>query len=93
MTIHLSEDRERRIRSLMRGGGFASEAEVIDEGLRLIEERQQELGAQTAATDRTHRQRENLKQLCEKLDALPTTAIADGLSNRDHDLILYGRQP
>ncbi len=40
MTIHLSGDREQIVRSLMQGGRFASEDEVIDEALRLLRQRQ-----------------------------------------------------
>ena len=41
MTIHLSGDRERIVRSLMEGGRFASEDEVIDQALRLLRQRQE----------------------------------------------------
>lgn len=39
MTIHLSGERERYVRSLMQGGRYASEEQVIDEALRLLEQR------------------------------------------------------
>lgn len=40
--------------------------------------------------DRVAQQLENLRQLCRKLDAMPTENVADdGLSNRDHDKIIY----
>jgi antitoxin ParD1/3/4 len=39
MTIHLSEDGERLVRSLVQGGGYASEEEVIGEALKLLQER------------------------------------------------------
>jgi antitoxin ParD1/3/4 len=42
MTIHLSEDRELFIRSLIEAGRFASEDEVIDEAFRLLVERDEE---------------------------------------------------
>ena len=38
MTIHLSKDREQFVRSLIQIGRFASESEVIDEALRLLEQ-------------------------------------------------------
>ncbi|MFI5457090.1 MAG: type II toxin-antitoxin system ParD family antitoxin [Isosphaerales bacterium] len=38
MTIHLSGDREQFVRSLVQGGEYASEEEVIDEALRLFQE-------------------------------------------------------
>ena len=39
MTIHLSENHEQLVRSLVEGGQYASEADVIDEALRLLEHR------------------------------------------------------
>ncbi len=41
--------------------------------------------------DRTAHQLANLRRLGQKLDAMPTAAVADGLSNRDHDRMLYGK--
>jgi len=42
MTIHLSERREQFIRDLVQSGRYASEDEVIDEALQLLEERDEE---------------------------------------------------
>ncbi len=42
MTIHLSDDREQVVRSIMQGGQYASEDEVIDEALRLLQERDEQ---------------------------------------------------
>ncbi len=42
MTIRLSEDREQFVRSLLQGGRYASEHEVIEEALRLLEERDEQ---------------------------------------------------
>ena len=39
MTIHLSAEREQMVRSFIQDGRFASEDEVIDEALRLLQER------------------------------------------------------
>lgn len=73
---------------------------MIDEALRLVGERYQEpevgkksVDADTGdvSLDRTARQLANLRRLGQKVDAMPTAAIADGLSNRDHDQILYGQ--
>jgi Arc/MetJ-type ribon-helix-helix transcriptional regulator len=100
MTIHLSGQREQVILSLLRAGKFASSDEVIDEALRLVGERYQEpeeakkladAKAGDASLDRTARQLANLRRLGQKVDAMPTAAIADGLSNRDHDQMLYGQ--
>ena len=40
--------------------------------------------------DRTREQLETLNTLRRKVAAMPATAVSDGLSNRDHDRILYG---
>jgi Arc/MetJ-type ribon-helix-helix transcriptional regulator len=90
MTIHLSGQREQVVLSLMQAGKFASADEVIDEALRLVGQRYQGL-AKADDSDRTGQQIENLRQLGQKLDAMPTAAVTDGLSNRDHDRILYGQ--
>ena len=100
MTIHLSGQREQVILSLLRAGKFASSDDVIDEALRLVRERYQEpeeaktfanADTRDASLDRTARQLANLRRLGQKLDAMPAAAIADGLSNRDHDQMLYGK--
>ncbi len=88
MTINLSGQREEIVLSLLQAGKFATAEEVIDEALRLVEQRYQGEQAEDAA--RTRQQLENLRRLGQKLDAMPTAAVADGLSNRDHDRILYG---
>ncbi len=41
MTIHSSGDREQIVRSIMQGGRYASEDEVIDEALRLLRQREE----------------------------------------------------
>ncbi len=100
MTIHLSGEREQVILSLLRAGKFTSTDEVIDEALRLVGERYNEpeaLNASEASNgadqsrDRTAQQLANLRRLGQKVDAIPSVAIADGLSNRDHDRMLYGK--
>lgn len=99
MTIQLSGQREQMILSLLRAGKFASADEVIDEALRLIEQRYQEpvearetaMAGEAVSLDRSAQQRENLRRLGRKLDAMPVAAADDGLSNRDHDRIIYGR--
>ena len=99
MTIQLSGQREELILSLMRSGNFASADQVIDEALRLVGQRYQTsgeskdsaVGEVNESAGRTGRQLDNLKRLSRKLDAMPTTAVTDGLSNRDHDRILYGQ--
>jgi Arc/MetJ-type ribon-helix-helix transcriptional regulator len=100
MMINLSGQREQIVLSLLRAGKFASADAVIDEALRLVGQRYQEpmeankatAGVKTDdALDHTRRQLENLRRLGQKLEAMPVEAVADGLSNRDHDRILYGQ--
>ena len=100
MTIHLSGDREQVIFSLLRAGKFASSDEVIDEALRMVGERYQAtaesresaIGSKiTDSLDQTGQQLANLRRLGQKLDCMPTAAIAYALSNRDHDRLLYGK--
>jgi antitoxin ParD1/3/4 len=41
MTIHLPEHRRQFVRELVQSGRYASEAEVIDQAVRLLQEREQ----------------------------------------------------
>jgi Arc/MetJ-type ribon-helix-helix transcriptional regulator len=100
MTIHLSGYGEQVILSLLRAGKFASSDEVIDEALRLVEERYQipneakipaAAGIVREGLSRTAQQLANLRRLGQQIETLPMSAIADGLSNREHDQILYGK--
>ena len=84
MTIHLSGQRERIVLSLLAAGKFASADEVIDEALRLVGQRYED-------ADAAAQQLDNLRQLGRKLDAMPVESAADGLTNRDHDRMLYGK--
>ena len=90
MTINFSGQREQIVLSLLRAGKFASADEVIDEALRLVGQRYQEPEEPDGA-GRTCQQLEKLRLLGRKLDDMPTAVIADGLTNRDHDRILYGK--
>ena len=51
MTIHLSADREQIVRSFVQAGRFASEDEVIDEALRLLQEREEQATLATLQRD------------------------------------------
>jgi hypothetical protein len=42
------------------------------------------------AGDHTREQLEKLSELRRKLTVMPAATVSDGLSNRDHDQILYG---
>jgi len=37
------------------------------------------------------RQRAALAELCRKLDVMPAVELGDGLTNRDHERVVYGR--
>jgi hypothetical protein len=59
--------------------------------LELVTRLMQTIQADVAMSpDRTREQLENLSALRHKLAAMPAVAVSDGLSNRDHDRILYG---
>ena len=66
MMIPLSEERERFIRSLVRTGRYASENEVIEEALRLLEQRDRQ---------DTDRQERIEALLIEGLDSGPSTSM------------------
>ncbi|GAC1324663.1 MAG: hypothetical protein NVSMB14_17490 [Isosphaeraceae bacterium] len=42
LTVQLSDDREQFVRSLLQDGSYSSEAELIDDALRLLQERDDE---------------------------------------------------
>ncbi len=66
MTINLSKNREQFIRSLVQGGRYASEEDVIEEALRLLEEQDLQLARE--------KQRVELL-LLEGLDSGPSTPM------------------
>ena len=88
MTIQLSSDRERMILSLLQAGRFSSADAVIDEALRLVEERY--AGPEEPTTpgqaeeniDRTAERLETLNRLGRKPEAMPAAGADDGFSNR-----------
>jgi len=51
----------------------------------------QSIGTEDLAIDRTRRQREALNRLCQSLDGMPAAQHSDGLTNRDHDRLIYTR--
>ena len=94
MTIHLPEDLEGSLRAVVRSGRYPSVDDALAEAVRQFLRglhRQPGPGEDEGVPDRAGRQRENLKRLCEELEAMPAATPADGLTNRDHDRILYGR--
>ena len=101
MTVHLPEDLEQFLRSEILRGRFASEEHAISEAVRLLQQRNQEQVdpvrepvsevEENGFPDRTRRQHDSLRRLCQTLEAMPTALVTDGLNNRDHDLVLYGQ--
>jgi antitoxin ParD1/3/4 len=69
MIIHLSESREQFVRSLVQGGRYASEAEVIDEALRLLEQRDLKHASEQQRVE---------SLLIEGLDSGPSTPMTSG---------------
>ena len=57
----------------------------------LVDRILQSLQAESPAPDRALRQRDALARLCQKLDVMSAATPSDGLTNRDHDRILYTR--
>ena len=57
----------------------------------LVDRILQSLQAESPDPDRALRQRDALARLCQKLDVMPAATPSDGLTNRDHDRILYTR--
>ncbi|APW62749.1 hypothetical protein [Paludisphaera borealis] len=46
---------------------------------------------ESPSVDRTAKQHEALTQLCRLVDTMPTAEHGDGLTNRDHDRLIYTR--
>jgi hypothetical protein len=81
MTITLTAEIEAAL--VEQAGKLGTSPELL-----AIETLRQKFAAPPA--DRTRQQLENLRRLCQKLDALPAATLSDGLTGRDHDRILYG---
>jgi Arc/MetJ-type ribon-helix-helix transcriptional regulator len=93
MTIHLPQELERYIHDQVLRGEFASPDEAVTEAVRLLQQRAPDQShVAREGADRAKRQREELDRLFRRLDSVPVApASNDGLSNRDHDRILYGK--
>jgi hypothetical protein len=63
----------------------------VQEKRELVDRILQSIGAESPADDHARQQRDALDRLCQKLDAMPAATPGDGLTNRDHDRILYAR--
>jgi antitoxin ParD1/3/4 len=66
MVIHLSGEREQFVRSLVQGGRYVSESEVVEEALRLLEQRDSENGEEKRRVEAL---------LIEGLDSGPSTLM------------------
>ena len=84
MRIIMSHQQWEAIERTLAGLSAQDKRELVDRIL-------QSLQAESPAPDRALRQRDALARLCQKLDAMPAAMPSDGLTNRDHDRILYTR--
>jgi hypothetical protein len=51
----------------------------------------QSIRVESSSAGRARQQREALSRLCQKIDAMPAVPHDDGLTNRDHDQLIYTR--
>jgi hypothetical protein len=84
MDIHLSEEARRYIEAQLAAGRYRTPGELIADLVR----RQQPQDADECRL--WERQKQALRGLLDELAQLPPAALSDGLTNRDHDRILYG---
>jgi Arc/MetJ-type ribon-helix-helix transcriptional regulator len=84
MKIELSEPVSRYIEAQLAAGRYRTPAELIADLVRQQEERE------AGELRLWERQRRALLGLLGELSALPASLPDDGLTNRDHDRILYG---
>jgi Arc/MetJ-type ribon-helix-helix transcriptional regulator len=89
MDIQLSPDAQRFIEAQLQLGKYRSVAEVIDA---LVEEKTASTSAVANLEALTAKQRQRLLDLVEECEALALAPPLDGLTNRDHDRILYGER-
>jgi Arc/MetJ-type ribon-helix-helix transcriptional regulator len=87
----LPEDLEMTLLEAVQNGRFASLDDAVAEAVRQLLHGPSAAPGLSESEDVARLQRENLKRLCALLDALPAAPSPDGLTNRDHDRILYGR--
>lgn len=84
MEIPLSDETRRYIETQLADGRYRTPAELIAD---LVQRKKE----QDADEHRLwERQRQTLRGLLDELAVLPPTLPDDGLTNRDHDRILYG---
>jgi predicted DNA-binding antitoxin AbrB/MazE fold protein len=60
-----------------------------DEVVSLVITRPYENGS-NADDARANKQRESILQFVEKVESLPSNSPSDGMTNRDHDRLIYG---
>jgi Arc/MetJ-type ribon-helix-helix transcriptional regulator len=84
MDIHLSKEAARYIKAQLDAGRYRTPDELVADLLRQQEERED------SERRLWERQRQALLGLRDELSALPSSLPDDGLTNRDHDRILYG---
>jgi putative addiction module CopG family antidote len=84
MEIQLSEETRRYIEDQLATGRYRTPAELIADLVR--RQKEQDAGERWL----WDRQRQALRSLLDELAELPAALPNDGLTNRDHDRILYG---
>ena len=79
MTIHLPEHREQFVRGLVESGRYASEDEVIDEAVRLLQQQEEAKQARVL---------EGIRQGLEDMHAGRTQPLAEAFADIRRDLNL-----
>jgi Arc/MetJ-type ribon-helix-helix transcriptional regulator len=87
MQITISEEAGRYIEAQLAAGRYRTANELIEDLVRLRQ------GREAEECGLAERQRHALLNLLDEMRAWPAAPVEDGLTNRDHDRILYGGPP
>ncbi len=93
MTIQLPEGREQFVRSLVADGRFASESDVLDEALGLLEQQERRRAEMQKSTDRPAPVRKPIWEVIQKISATVPDEVWDTVPTdlaAEHDHYLYG---
>jgi DNA-directed RNA polymerase specialized sigma24 family protein len=80
----MTQQQRQAIEQMMTGLSAEEKREVAERIL-------QSLRIADAAAVRSVQQREALNRLCQTVEAIPTAEHVDGLTNHDHDRLIYTR--
>jgi Arc/MetJ-type ribon-helix-helix transcriptional regulator len=93
MTIQLSADQEQLVRTLVQGGRFSSEGQVIDAALILLEQRERETAPQRSASTAEATTPKPIwkvfEEIARSVPAETWDAVPSDLSEQ-HDHYIYG---